>query len=81
VDLQATPWPTLYRPPHLLVYDGLTDQQQFLMSYEGTISSYSGNSAGKIVRYGSQEYSTDLVFFPSLSLCVIMTEAQRPSSY
>jgi hypothetical protein len=26
------------------MYDGLTDPKQFLMNYEGTISSYGGNS-------------------------------------
>jgi hypothetical protein len=43
-ELQATPWPPLYRPPTLPIYDGLTDPKQFLMSYEATISSYGGNS-------------------------------------
>jgi hypothetical protein len=44
-ELQATPWPPLYRPPTLPIYDGLTNPKQFLMSYEATISSYGGNSA------------------------------------
>jgi hypothetical protein len=44
-ELQATPWPPLYMPPTLPIYDGLTDPKQFLMSYEATISSYGGNSA------------------------------------
>jgi hypothetical protein len=41
--MQATPWPPLYRPPALLMYDGLSDPKQFLMSYEATISYYGGN--------------------------------------
>jgi hypothetical protein len=44
-ELQATPWPPLYRPPTLPIYDGLTDPKQFIMSYEATISLYCGNSA------------------------------------
>jgi hypothetical protein len=44
LELQATPWPPLYRPPTLPIYDGLTDPKQFLMSYKATISSYGGNS-------------------------------------
>lgn len=45
IDLQATPWPLLYMPPQLLVYDGLLDPKQFLVSYEATISSNGGNLA------------------------------------
>jgi hypothetical protein len=44
LELQATPWSPLYRPPMLLVYDGLSDPKQFLMSYEATISSYGGDT-------------------------------------
>jgi hypothetical protein len=44
-ELQATPWPPSYNPPHLLMYDGHSDLKQFLMSYEATISSYGGNTA------------------------------------
>jgi hypothetical protein len=33
LELQATPWPPLYRPPTLPMYDGLSDLKQFLMSY------------------------------------------------
>jgi hypothetical protein len=44
-ELQETPWTPLYRPPTLLIYDGLADPKQFLMSYEATISSYGGNLA------------------------------------
>jgi hypothetical protein len=44
-ELQATPWPQSYKPPQLPMYDGHTDQKQFLMSYEATISSYGGNTA------------------------------------
>jgi hypothetical protein len=36
---------TLYRPPQLQVYDGLSDPRQFFMSYEATIFSNGGNSA------------------------------------
>jgi hypothetical protein len=42
--LQATPWRPLYRQPHLPMYDGLSDPNQFLMSYEATILSYGGNA-------------------------------------
>jgi hypothetical protein len=45
VELQATPWPILYKPPQLPMYDGHSDPKQFLMSYEATISSYGGNTA------------------------------------
>jgi hypothetical protein len=44
-ELQATPWPQSYKPPQLPMYDGHSDPKQFLMSYEGTISSYGGNTA------------------------------------
>jgi hypothetical protein len=44
-ELQATPWPPLYKPPQLPMYDGHLDPKQFLMSYEATISSYGGNTA------------------------------------
>jgi hypothetical protein len=44
-ELQATPWPPSYKPPHLPMYDGHSDPKQFLMSYEATISSYGGNTA------------------------------------
>jgi hypothetical protein len=44
-ELQATPWPLLYKPPQLPMYDGHSDPKQFLMSYEATISSYGGNTA------------------------------------
>jgi hypothetical protein len=44
-ELQATPWPSSYKPPQLLMYDGHSDPKQFLMSYEATISSYGGNTA------------------------------------
>jgi hypothetical protein len=33
-ELQATPWPPSYKPPQLLMYDGHSDQKQFVMSYE-----------------------------------------------
>jgi hypothetical protein len=44
-ELQVTPWPPSYKPPHLPMYDGHSDPKQFLMSYEVTISSYGGNTA------------------------------------
>jgi hypothetical protein len=44
LELRATQWPPLYRPPTLPIYDGLADLKQFLMSYEATMSSYGGNS-------------------------------------
>jgi hypothetical protein len=43
VELQATIWPLPCKPPQLPMYDGHSDQKQFLMSYEATISSYGGN--------------------------------------
>jgi hypothetical protein len=43
-ELQATPWPPSYKPPHLPMYDGHSDPKQFLMSYEAKISSYGGNT-------------------------------------
>jgi hypothetical protein len=45
IELQATPWPPSYKPPQLPMYDGHSDQKQFLVSYEATISSYGGNTA------------------------------------
>jgi hypothetical protein len=45
LELQATPWPALCRPPTLPIYDGLIDPKWFLMNYEATISSFGGNSA------------------------------------
>jgi hypothetical protein len=44
-ELQAIPWPPSYKPPQLPMYDGHSDPNQFLMSYEATISSYGGNAA------------------------------------
>jgi hypothetical protein len=44
-ELQATPWPSSYKPPQLPMYDGHSDTKQFLMSYDATISSYGGNTA------------------------------------
>jgi hypothetical protein len=44
-ELQATPWPPSYKPPQLPMYDGHSNQKQFLMSYEATISSYGYNTA------------------------------------
>jgi hypothetical protein len=44
-QLQATPWPPSYKPPQLPMYDGHSDPEQLLMSYEATISSYRGNTA------------------------------------
>jgi hypothetical protein len=43
--LQATLWPPSYKLPQLPMYDGHFDPNQFLMSYEATISSYGGNTA------------------------------------
>jgi hypothetical protein len=40
-ELQATPWPPLYMPPTLPIYDGLTDPKKFLMSYEATFNTLS----------------------------------------
>jgi hypothetical protein len=44
-DLQVISWPPLYKPPQILMYNGLIDLKQFLMSCEAIISSYGGNSA------------------------------------
>jgi hypothetical protein len=44
-ELQAIPWPSSYKPPHLPMYDGHSDPKQILMIYEATISSYGGNAA------------------------------------
>jgi hypothetical protein len=44
-ELQATPWPPSYKPPHLPMYDGHSDPKQFPMSYEAIISLYGGNNA------------------------------------
>jgi hypothetical protein len=43
-ELQVVPWPPLYKPPQLPMYDGHSDPKQFLMSYEATISFYCGNT-------------------------------------
>jgi hypothetical protein len=45
IELQAIPWPPLYKPPQLPMYDAHSDPKQFLMSYEATISSYGANMA------------------------------------
>jgi hypothetical protein len=47
VELQAMPWPSLYKPPQLPMYDDHLDPKQFLMSYEATISSYGWIHEGK----------------------------------
>jgi hypothetical protein len=44
-EFQAIPWPQSYKPPQLPMYVRHSDQKQFLMSYEATISSYGGNVA------------------------------------
>jgi hypothetical protein len=45
IELQVVPWPPSYKPPQLPMYEGHSDQKQFLMSYEATISSHGGNTA------------------------------------
>jgi hypothetical protein len=55
-ELQATPWPSSYKPPQLPMYDGHSDPKQFLMSYEATISSYGGNAAVMAVRSVAQTW-------------------------
>jgi hypothetical protein len=45
LELQETPWPPLYKPTTLPMYDGLTDPKKFLTSYKAIISSYGDNSA------------------------------------
>src|SRR5688500_2621291 len=44
-ELQATPWPSSYKPPQFPIFDRHSDPKQFLMSYEATVSSYGGNTA------------------------------------
>jgi hypothetical protein len=44
IELQAVPWPPLYKPAQPM-YVGHSDPKQFLMCYEAMISSYGGNTA------------------------------------
>jgi hypothetical protein len=37
-ELQATPWPPLYKPPQLPMYDGYFDPKQFFMSYHHMVA-------------------------------------------
>jgi hypothetical protein len=59
-ELQATPWPSSYKPPQLPMYDGHSDPKQFLMSYKATISSYGGNAAVMVVRSVAQTWYSSL---------------------
>jgi hypothetical protein len=59
-ELQATPWPPSYKPPQLPMYDGHSDPNQFLMSYEATISSYGGNTTVMAVRNVAQTWYSSL---------------------
>jgi hypothetical protein len=36
-ELQATLWPSSYKPPQLPMYDGHSDPKQFLMSYDTAV--------------------------------------------
>jgi hypothetical protein len=61
------------------MYDMYSDLKQFLMSYEATISSYGGNTvvmANEILRHGSQERGSDVVFFPSPGNDHVMEKAK-----
>jgi hypothetical protein len=67
-ELQAIPWPPSYKPPQLPIYNGHLDPKQFLMSYEATMHIliwWQHGCDGKILRHGSHECSSDVVFFPS----------------
>jgi hypothetical protein len=59
-ELQATSWPSSYKPPQLPMYDGHSDPKQFLMSYEATISSYGGNTAVMAVKSVAQTWYSSL---------------------
>jgi hypothetical protein len=63
------------------MYDGHSDPKQFLVSYEATISSYGGNTAViAILRHGSQECSSDVVFFPLFGNDHVMEKAEEHAS-
>jgi hypothetical protein len=65
-ELQAIPWPQSYKPPQLPMYDGHSDQKQFLMSYEATISSYGGNAAVMAKSFVMAVRNVDQTWYSSL---------------
>jgi hypothetical protein len=65
-ELQATPWPPTYKPPHLPMYDGNFDPKQFLMSYVETISSYGGNIAVMVKSFVMAVRSVAQTWYSSL---------------
>jgi hypothetical protein len=69
-ELQVMPWPPLYMPPQLPMYDGMSDPKQFLLCYEAIISSYGElNSNGKVICHDSQNVAkpSNLLFGRALS--------------
>jgi hypothetical protein len=64
--LQATPWPSSYKPPQLPMYDGHSDLKQFLMSYEAIISSYGGNTAVMVKSFVMAVRSVAQMWYSSL---------------
>ncbi|KAL5647157.1 hypothetical protein ACJX0J_041512, partial [Zea mays] len=58
-EMQAAPWPPLYRPPTLPIYDGMSDPKQFLMSYEATVSSYGGDPPGPTLSSANNVHTPD----------------------
>jgi hypothetical protein len=69
-ELQATPWPLLYNPPQLPMYDGHSGPKQFLMSYEQLYFVW-----GQHCSHGSSECSPNMVFFSSARDYYIVAEA------
>jgi hypothetical protein len=72
-ELQATPWPSSYKPPQLPMYDGHSDPKQFLMSYEATISSYGGNTAVMAKSFVMAVKSVAQTWYSSLWLGIILS--------
>jgi hypothetical protein len=65
-ELQPTPWPPLYKPPQLPMYDVHSDPKQFLMSYEATISSYGSNIVIMAKSFVMAVRSVDQTWYSSL---------------
>jgi hypothetical protein len=70
-ELQATPWPSSYKPPQLPMYDEHSDPKQFLMSYEATISSYGGNTIVMVKSFVMAVKSIAQTWYSSLRLGTI----------
>jgi hypothetical protein len=59
------------------MYDGHSDPKHFLMSYEATISSWGKHCRhGEVLRHGSQERGSNMVFLPSPENNHVMAEAE-----